>query len=320
MWRIKRKSAEASRKFRESRRAGWIPASGDNRSRLEAVAQAPFIEAAIGLVFGLLFFFLKQRTLAQLTWLLGPALSFSRYALLERLRGELRAIDQLVTYVDLLQKSTVDDITRLIQLYVSIPEPELRVLKDSALRDCETRMAKLSAEKRSDELDTGEYFNWLFPFLESAKPGSRIWAISMMLTIEWETSQEEDDFLALNLDAASRKVLVERIFVVPEGSAAEFRANKYIKAQLDAANDYLHPLYVTREYLARRDPRLLEQLGEGIIAVDSRVVLVDISSPQGFRGVVTMNADDIRLWERRFNNLRVYARDARRFGMDDGHL
>jgi hypothetical protein len=129
-----------------------------------------------------------------------------------------------------------------------------------------------------------------------------------MLQIEWDESPAERTFIRDNLDAAARGVFVERIFVVPRSEIPKLSSNQAIKAQLDGAGKFLNPMVVEREYLEGHDPQLLKQLGDGLLAVDMRVVLIDVLSPEGIRGYVTMNQPEIARLRRMFENLRVHAR------------
>ncbi|MCL2284350.1 MAG: hypothetical protein FWC26_13620 [Fibromonadales bacterium] len=287
---------------------GWKKEPDNKTDWLRAMLTFPLLEAIIALVLGLIFFQFKLKTLAELTWVLGPLLSVSRRAFEKHVENEFNPLKKLTRHVDLIQSDTSDSFKRIIQFYAQITEPDFREIKENILRNTETQLSNLAHNKRSEELDTGEYFNWLFKFLANTRPGSRIWAISMNLSIEWNQSQEEDTFLQLNLNAAARTVIVERIFVIPEDALENIVSNKYIKAQLNV-NEHLIPLFVTKEHLEEVDKKLLKSLGEGIIAVDNQVVLMDIASGDGFRGIVTMNPTEIHNWHRRFKQLRVYASD-----------
>lgn len=268
----------------------------------------PLIEVALALFFGLIFYFvLKNKTLAELTWILGPALSISRRALELHLENHFHQLTMLTSYVDFIQSDIGDSFRRIIQLYAQVSEADFREIKDGIIKNTEAKLARLAHNKCSDELNTGEYFDWLFRFLKNTRSGERIWAISMNLDIEWNESQEEETFLQLNLDAAARNVTVERIFVVSENSIEQFLENTYVKRQLEDESHNLIPRFVTKEHLEKVDKNLLKSLGEGIIAVDEHVVLVDIASNEGFRGIVTMNPTEIEMWSTRFRQLRVYA-------------
>ncbi len=168
---------------------------------------------------------------------------------------------------------------------------------------------KLAQQKTSDELPTSHYYKWLLPMLESALAGSEVWAISMMLDCEWDDSPAEERFLALNIEASRRGVTVERIFVIKREHLARIARNKGVKAHLDNASSTLKPLVVERETLESREPRLLEEIGDGLIAFDRRVALIDVSSSHGIRGHVTMNQAEVARLRQIFDSLHVHARD-----------
>jgi hypothetical protein len=282
-----------------------------SRSRVESIAKTPWIEAATSAVIGAALLALGKPDLGELTWILGVALSFTRYAFSQKLEDEMAATRNLTAVVDLQRELRVGQFQELLRIYLEITEPEFYRVKDTIVTEAISRLTKLAHEKTSGELATGEYFNWLFPELQSTSSGSEIWAISMMLNIEWLESQVEQTFLDLNLDAAKRRVYVERIFVAHRAEVPRLLENPYIRAQYDSAGEYLNPMVVEREYLESHDPTLLRRLGDGLIGVDDRVVLVDISSPEGYRGYVTMNAGDIANLRRMYDNLRVNARRMR---------
>lgn len=281
---------------------------------LKTILTLPFVEAIVALVVGFLFynFFPDNRTLAELTWILGPALSISRLALEKTIESKFTPLNNIMQQFSLINHDTYNTLTRIIQLYSQITEPDFIAIKNNVIRDTESRLSKLAYDKKSDELKSGEYFDWLFKFLDNAKSGSNIWAISMNLSIEWNESQEEDTFLELNLKAAKKGVRVERIFVIKENDIEQMMNNEYIKKQIMCKDKNIIPLYVTKEHLEEVDKSLLEMLGNGIIAIDNQVVLVDIASEEGFRGIVTMNSTEIQKWRECFEQLRVYAYDAKK--------
>lgn len=285
---------------------------------LDQLARLPWIEAIVSGFLGIIFLVWVGLDLAEITWIVGALLSLTRYALVTKFEAELLPVRTMSQVLDLQRKLPSDEFQELVRKYLEITEPEFSSVKESVVSECLNRLDKLAREKTSEVLETGDYFNWLFPALEAANEGDEIWAISMMMDIEWEESQPEETFLELNLAAADRGVAVERIFVVRREQYGTLLSNKYIKGQYDHIGTHLHLLVAEREYLERRDPRLLEALGDGLIGVNDRVVLVDVSAPEGFRGYVTMNTAEILRRRRLYNNLRVNARPMQEVGrLDD---
>jgi hypothetical protein len=277
-------------------------------SRIESLAATPWIETFFAVIVGLIFLAVGKRELAELTWVIGVALSFTRYAFSKKLEEEMLPLHKLTSVMDLQRQMSVSQFQEMIRIYLEITEPEFRRVKDTIITEAIERLSELAQQKTSDQLATGDYYNWLLPIIQSTLHGSSMWAVSMMLSIEWDDSPAEQSFLRLNLDAAQRGVFVERIFVVPQSVIPNLYSIKAIREQLDNAGDYLKPLVVEREFLEAHDPQLLKQLGDGLIAFDSRVALIDTLTPEGIRGYVTMNPGRITRLRRMFENLRVHAR------------
>ena len=155
----------------------------------------------------------------------------------------------------------------------------LRPFAEALLGETVGAPKKLAFLGETPELSAGAYYDFLEPLIDDAAPGSEIWALSTMMTIEWTDHPFEREFLFANLDAAERGVRIQRIFVVPESNVLTFRENPAVAAQIAKRN--LSTLYVVRERLAISDRRLLGQIGPGIIAFDDELVLVDRHSEEG---------------------------------------
>jgi hypothetical protein len=268
-----------------------------------------WIEAGLALVLGLALFLLNKKDLAQVTWVIGAFQSFGRLAYAKTLASELEPVRKLAEVVDLSASSEVDEIRNLVRLYTNITEPEFANVKELVVQDAIKRLRKLAYEKTSDDLASGEYYAWLLPKIDALGRGDEIWAVSMMLDSEWDDSVSEQRFLDANINAARRGVTVNRIFVVPEAIIPELAANKGIRAHLARVRGVgLNGFIVRREFLQQRDPRLLQQLGEGLIAFGARVAVIDATSPEGLiRGRVTMNSTEIAVLRRMFDALRSHA-------------
>lgn len=277
-------------------------------SRARSIASLPWIEAVVSIVVGLILLAIDKQDLAELTWIIGVALSFTRYAFEKRLEEELQPVHKLAQVVDLQRDLSITQLQVLIKAYLDITEVEFKQVKDSFVAEAIENLQKLMQQKTSNVLATGDYYNWLLPFIEAAPRGSKIWAVSMMMDVEWDDSPPEQNFIRLNLEAAKRGVFVERVFVVKKNDIPQLLSIPPIKAQYDNASEFLRPLVVEREYLEAHDPQLLKQLGDGLMAFDTRVALIDISSPEGIRGYVTMNQGEINRFRRLFDNLKIHAR------------
>jgi hypothetical protein len=239
---------------------------------------------------------------------MGPALSIGRFLFTRTLAKEMEPAHRMAETLDIQNTLKLRDFQDMMGLYLRIGEPEFGIHKDTITADAKEKLRKLAEEKVTDELSTGEYYAWLNPMLETAPAGSTIWAISMMLTTEWDESHEEEAFLAQNIAAANRGVIVDRIFVVPRAKIPGLKRHRGVRAHIDDKSGNLHPMIVEREHLESRGGSLLSSLGDGIIAFGNRVVLVDIDRPGGIRGRVSMNANHVASWRRKFDLLRTYAR------------
>ncbi|MCO1658886.1 hypothetical protein [Pseudonocardia humida] len=266
---------------------------------------------------GLLLYLLDVQELAQITWIIGAFQILGRYLLLKNIREEVKqtrayveerldTIDRMTQFVDLSRSTDSAQLRQLQSLYYEIVEPDFARVKEQILTDAQNDLERLARLKRSNTLVTGEYYRWLLPMLRDQPSGGEIWAVSMMLECEWDDTPEEREFLDLNVAAVQRGVTLARTFVVPQAEIETVRALHPVAQQI-AAGPRADIRYVTRERLRAVDPQLLSDLGDGLIAFDRRVVLVDEHSQDGTaRGYVTMNRGEIATYRRRFDNLRTY--------------
>ncbi|MEU4517352.1 hypothetical protein AB0F52_01385 [Amycolatopsis sp. NPDC024027] len=279
--------------------------------RSPTIRSWPWLEAAIALVVGLVMFLINKKDLAQVTWTIGAFQSFGRLAYSRLLASELEPIRKMAEVVDLNATSDLDNIRNLSRLYTNITEPEFNEVKELVVQNAIARLQKLANEKTSDDLASGEYYAWLLPRIEQVGRGEEIWAVSMMLDSEWDDSPSEQRFLESNINAAKRGAVVNRIFVVSEQAIPGLRENKGIRAHLvRTRGGGLNGFIVHREFLQLRDPGLLRQLGEGLIAFGARVAVIDATSSEGLiRGRVTMNPTEIAALRRMFDALRSHANE-----------
>lgn len=176
----------------------------------------------------------------------------------------------------------------------------------STLGDVLRALRRLALMKQTPELSAGAYYDFVLPIINARPPGSRIWAISTMMSVEWTDDPYEQQFLESNLSAADRGVVVERIFVTPASEIESLRVSDPIIAQV--RHPGIRTWVVTREKLAASDWNLLGRIGPGILAFDEELVLVDRHSADGLaRGFGTFMREDIEDWARTFRELRAHA-------------
>jgi hypothetical protein len=274
------------------------------------VDPSTFYETIVGAVLGAVLYFLHKEDAAAMSALIGSAFSANRFLLSRQIDEQLGLVRALARRSDLEENVNLKDLQNLITEYYAIPEEEFRLAKESVVSDAIARLQQLAHQKRSDELSTGTYYTWLLPMIEHAPKGSRIWAISMMLTIEWDDSPSERRFLELNMAAAKRGVHLERVFILTREGLPELLNNPGVKAHAESPGT-ITPLVVFREELTTRDPMLLKNIGDGFIAFDHKVALVDMSAEDGMRGYVTMNSIEITRLKVQFDSLKVLGHDLR---------
>lgn len=212
----------------------------------------------------------------------------------ERIIREIEPLGRLEHILDLHSQDSIDTIEALTKTYFGIAEPELKRVKDGILREVLDRMRQLAARKTSEELTTGEYYEWLLPMLRDVKRGEKIIAVSLMFDAEWDDSEVERKFLEENVAASRRGATVDRVFVIAEASLAEALANAGVGLHRAKSGTGMVGSYTTREYLVRHDPELLRRLGDGYILIGDRVALVDRFGPNGeVRGYVTINPSEL---------------------------
>jgi hypothetical protein len=269
-----------------------------------------WVEVILAAILGLVLRLMGEEQLGHLTWIVGLFLGLSRLTTVRIIRQELATVHKLAKVVDVSKDSAVTSIRDLLALYLQIVEPEFKIVKDGVISDASEKLLALAHEKTSGELATGEYYNWLLPFIERSLPGSRIWAVSMMLDSEWDDSPAERRFLKANIEAAERGVEVDRVFVVPqEIIGPALLANPGINAHLKRGGKDLKGSLVVRDWLVAHDSALLRDLGDGLIAFDKRVALIDFAKEGEIRGRLTMNEAEITRLMRLFQNLKVHSRD-----------
>ncbi len=279
-------------------------------SRVDSMVRFPFMEAAIGIGISLVLLFYGYGQMAALTTIITCTQSVGRYAFGEMLHRELRDVREVATVLDVQQGRALQRFHEMASVYLRITEPEFGAVKDAIITQATEQLNSLADSKTSGELATADFYRWLIRAMEQAAPGSEIWAVSFMLDCEWDDSEPERKFLELNLQAAQRKVRIERVFIVPKSAFPALLSNKGVKAQLDNASEYMCPKVADRDYLASHDAKLLKQLGSGMIAFDRRVAQVDIVSTDGsIRGSVTMNPAEIARLRALFDGLCIHARD-----------
>lgn len=279
----------------------------ENKTHANKISITPIAEVLISLLIALIFYLTHKTELAQVSLIIGPTIALARHNISKKLETELQPIHKLAELVDLTENGALGDFENAARVYLKITEPELRRVKEHILEDALDQLKRLATDKKSGFLPTGQYYMWLLPMLEEVRAKQQVWAVSMMLDCEWDDSPPEKQFLQLNLKAAKTGAEVERVFVVPKALVSKLKTNIGVIAHLENESSTLRPLLVIREELERKDSKLLRDLGDGMIAFDRRVALVDKSAEDGIRGYVTLNTQEILRLRRLYDALLVYA-------------
>ncbi|HUL44054.1 MAG TPA: hypothetical protein VLY03_06820 [Bacteroidota bacterium] len=251
----------------------------------------------VGLILGLLgVYFVVNRVI-------------SHFMTEEMFKDTENKIAQISKTIDIRNDSNVDLISKTLDIYLKISEPEFAAVKDKILNDAIDKLTKLNNDKHSDELVTSEYYHWLLPILESVGRGQSIKAVSCMFSAEWDGSPEEERFINGNLDAARKGATVERIFVMKReliNSALDIDAvRKHTKEQRTTTK--LQGFFADKDKI---DHNLMTTIGHGFIIFNSRFALVDKFDANGkVRGVVTMKKNEITEMEEAFARLKNISQD-----------
>lgn len=115
-----------------------------------------------------------------------------------------------------------------------------------------------------------------------------------------------------NQDAVKRRVNLERIFIVNRNEAHRLKTIPQIKNHitLEERYQYIHSYVVEKEILQQHNSRLLEQVGNGFIMINStydKIVLLDEMPESGRRAKPVLDNQIINDIALTFRNVKKYA-------------
>ncbi|MFI8771880.1 hypothetical protein ACIGKQ_06935 [Gordonia sp. NPDC062954] len=265
----------------------------------------------------LLFWVFDLEDLGQITWIVGALLIYHRYVLRSHFRAAISPIEaslernqesvaRIGELIDISDSCNDAMLRAVVDKYVHITESELAWQKNESLIKLERELDSLLRDKRSRTMLTSEYYRWLLPRIASTSAGSNIWAVSRMMDCEWDNSPEESDFLKLNLEAAKRGVQVERIFLCERDIWERARSTlEPVRRQLSCGGN-LQIYFGDVNAIQKRDAEILKLVGDGLIAFDNDVILIDDHSEDGTaRGHVVMAPQLIAASKQTFESLKV---------------
>lgn len=270
----------------------------------------PWLETVLTAGVGLLLYFpLENPDLGTITWSVGALITVAQLKSESATGKQLAPVRRLAESMDLTQSTDVEQLRNLYQTYLKITEPEFAPLKSGVIQEAAEALAVLANDKISKPLSSGEYYSWLLPMVDSARPGAEIHALSLMMAAEWDDSPSERRFIEASKKAAARGVRVSRIFVTQEATMRASLANEAIKLHLsDEQPENIRGYFVDIDWLTSNDPNLRARLGEGFISFDERVALIDLFSPTGqARGQVNMNPSDLARLTTLYSQLEVHS-------------
>jgi len=272
-------------------------------------AGLPRAEAAATLVLGGCSAAFGNLQLGVVTWSVGLLLTLNQLRAAQRLDAALAPVNKLAEVVDLAETCDVAQLRGLFDAYVSVTEREFEPLKSEVVAAAREELVRLRTEKTSAELGTGSYYHWLLPKLDATSRGQHLRALSRMLACEWDDSPVEQRFIEANVAAAERGVLVDRIFVMPRSLLATARDNPAVRQHFTDENPIgLRGHFVDADRLAQADRRLADKLGDGFIAFDEHVALIDLHSTDGSaRGKVATRPTTLRELRTTFEELLVHS-------------
>jgi len=275
---------------------------------VETFLRFPLSETILSALIGSILLIFDKKQYAEMAFILGPLVSTARWAFTKTLEDKMKTVDRIASIIDLENTMPLDKFNDIVKLFYQIKESEFGPVKESIVSEAFERLRKLAQEKKSDPLTTSDYYTWLLRILEDVRPGSSIWAISMMLECEWDGSVVEERFLELNMLAAKSGVHVRRIFIVKASQKASFANNPGVAAHLQNYDrKFLNAMVIEYETLARLDHNLLKKVGDGFLAFDERVALIDEVAPEGgLRGSVVMMPSEILQLKRIFDSLAIH--------------
>ncbi len=251
---------------------------------------------------------IDTKTLAGVSWIMGALLAVNRISYLRSVSEKLEPVNKLSEILDLTQDCDINGVSTLLKQYIRINADDFNQVKESIIEEATQKLLKLATDKTSDLLAAGDYYRWLYPYLENAGKKSVIRAIST--GYEWEETPAEEKFNQLSIKACANGASFERLFVITKKDLSELIKNPVIKSQASVTDsNTIKAYFVDRDYLIKNDKVLLSSIDDGYIEFDNRVAMLDVSSEDNeVRGKVTMNEAKLKQLSKSFDSLMAFAK------------
>lgn len=159
---------------------------------------------------------------------------------------------------------------------------------------------------RTRNLLTGEFYQAINNYFKRLTKESYMWCASTMLEDEWTEEPLEMAFRVANLEAANRGAKLERIFIFSQNKIQEFKNNKTLQIYMQSN---IKTMFVDYEEVLKKEPKLLEIVGEGWDGIDINTLIVDLPENSKERGYISRNKEEIKKAYECFKRLKTYAKD-----------
>lgn len=169
-------------------------------------------------------------------------------------------------------------------------------------------VVKLDKNKRSQNLDTGKFYRVLTTLFKKLTKESSMFCTSTMMDDEWTDDPLEMLFRVVNFDAVNRGAKVERIFICDTKNFSPFKNNKTLEILMQTK---MKMLIVDYNEIKEKDPKLLENVGNGWNLMNKEIMTIDLTSGGAQRGYVSINKNDLNEAYDCFQKLKKYSKDLR---------
>lgn len=161
----------------------------------------------------------------------------------------------------------------------------------------------VDAQSKTENLDSGNYYNKLLNTMKKTDENDYFWAISRGVANEWKDDPFEREFMDETMRCIERKVTTERILVIKKNEKENVLSNEFIRKQIDANSDYLKVYLIFEEDI---DSKLLSKIESGFLALNKEMIFMDLEDSVA-RGYLTLNSNKIEELSSIFNILKKQA-------------
>lgn len=134
-----------------------------------------------------------------------------------------------------------------------------------------------------DDLYNGGY-NWLYSCLENLHKGDSLMAISFCNDNEWNDSNEEKEWLKLNLSALRKGIKMKRIFVYPDNKKNLVINNKSISNFVNYNNSNLELDFISESKLNEVLKDKIKEIKPGVLVFNNDIAFIDVIDNNDNRG------------------------------------